>query len=770
MNTFISKLIGRLLAFTLCVSLVLCACPALAAQGDALILRSGVDGVDSVSIMSMAYVDDTLYIMDYEKFFTYDGALHAHELTLPTQRQNANADLLALITDDNKVRALVVEYLVHIDGETYMSAVAGLYLYTLTANPEEAVTLTDPVSLDFTRLVDGEEGYEYLREVSYPFIQDGKLVFVTYTEYGSAAMVYDLESGKLDEYIMEELSRLIKYKDGKVLTSLSSYDEYDYTSMYKLGTLDLETGDIEVLFNFGVPEYSQPMGIVYEAKTNNLYYLLTGELMRIQDMNPATAISVNSVQIDSWSNCPPILTEDGFYIATDYGTVVKRNTDPSARPERNLMIQQTYHDAVTNAYYAFEKFHGDVEIGFKDNVNDIIQAMMSHDDSMDIYYLPINSKEYAAMFSRGYLAELTSSAKLTALAEDMYPAIRSTIEKNGELYALPITIGVNSRMGMSIEAMQKLALSEDDLPRTWKELFEFFEAFPTLAQSNAGVTLFDNYYTRNDIKRSLFYNIISEYMLYMQKHESMEMSFDTKIFRELMEALENIDYEALGVPEEITDDMWRQMGEPRLMGVPSVGLMTTYADISAYVYSLEYTTPLLLSFLPDEKPLLHSDLYVMVINPFSKERALAIEFLETLADKLPAITRTQLSQTLNEPVKNEYYEESIKNQMEYVESLKEQLATVDEEFKPAYQELIDEQLKYIEEFMLKNEYDISLESIANYRKYAQFIAPEEFFGMDEEGSKEFSMLLDQYFDGAINVDTFIKSVDSKLRMMMLEGI
>ena len=57
-----------------------------------------------------------------------------------------------------------------------------------------------------------------------------------------------------------------------------------------------------------------------------------------------------------------VLTEDGYFIAADYETVVRRNTDPSQRAQTRIVVQDAYADAIDRAYYAFTGANPDVEV------------------------------------------------------------------------------------------------------------------------------------------------------------------------------------------------------------------------------------------------------------------------------------------------------------------------------------------------------------------------------------------------------------------------
>lgn len=77
---------------------------------------------------------------------------------------------------------------------------------------------------------------------------------------------------------------------------------------------------------------------------------------------------------------------------------------------------------------------------------------------------------------------------------------------------------------------------------------------------------------------------------------------------------------------------------------------------------------------------------------------------------------------------------------------------------------------YREDYEKNNQYDASAESIAKYRDSAQYIVVATNIGMDEETSSEYYEQRNQYLDGAITLDEFIRNIDQKLQMIVLEGM
>ena len=165
--------------------------------------------------------------------------------------------------------------------------------------------------------------------------------------------------------------------------------------------------------------------------------------------------------------------------------------------------------------------------------------MMTQVTTPDIYTLYVDSAEYSAVFGRGYMAELTDSEILADFAAAVYPAIQEMIQKDGEVYGLPLEAYGFGDLSYSPEAFERLGLTEEDVPSSWMEFFDLLGRLPDYLENDPDVTVFSS--------------LMDSYMLYISQPEN-EFAFDTPLFRELVAAFEAVDFEALGVSEEGTED------------------------------------------------------------------------------------------------------------------------------------------------------------------------------------------------------------------------
>lgn len=768
------KTVRRLLAALLALSTLLFSLPALAGAGDITIFRTGDEGRYE-SLRSLVYYDSTLYIFTYgTNYYTWtreSGAPveHAFDQSVFQREDMGYTDLRCVVAGPDGMYALIL-WNDPTGDENGSTTLGDVKLCPIEFAEDGSASVGEGVELDWDDMTSYYDEYEYSREVRAPFITGNLLTFFTYGDGGESNEIfaYDIETGDYEQYETESddgtlnIQSYTRYKDGTGL--IASYNYSDETRSVEFYTIDLESGDVELAFSLPTTNYSMPTNLLYDEKTDFLYYTLDGELKRMSGFDPATVEAVAAVQINSWSELSPAITEDGYFICSDYQTVIARSTDPTARAARKLTVYTGYNQALESAYYTFAAKHTDTDVVLSQSYADITEAMMNQSTAVDIYTVQVNSDDYGALYDRGYLAELTQSDALMNLVSEMYPDIQSAVMKDGQLLALPVEMYTGNAMSYNPEAWELLGLTEEDVPGTWTELFQFLQRLPELV-GDTGVTAFDGYMTQSDARNTLFYNVLGAYMLYLKKADGVEMAFDTQILNDILIEFEKIDFEALGLPEEYSEDSYAYKEDAR-----TKILFQTYANISISAYQDQYATPMLLSFEDGAAPMIEVYLSVAFVNPYSENRDLAIEFLEDAVGNLSPSFLGSACPGRNEPIRNAYYQETVDYYEEQIESIQAELEKAGEDDKANWQEQLDAWEGYLAEFQEYGAWDASEESIAEYRKYADFFAVSEYFGMDDTNSGEFYAQIQQYLDGTVDRSTMLKNIDKKLKMMLQEGM
>ena len=97
----------------------------------------------------------------------------------------------------------------------------------------------------------------------------------------------------------------------------------------------------------------------------------------------------------------------------------------------------------------------------------------------------------ARLIDKGYAADLSGYPELMAVAGRMDARFTESVMRDGKLYGLPVSL-YTSGMGVNADTMEKLGLTQDDLPTTWLEFLDFAANFYyDYGEENADVALMD---------------------------------------------------------------------------------------------------------------------------------------------------------------------------------------------------------------------------------------------------------------------------------------
>lgn len=785
----------KLLSMILMLAVILLPVSALAASGDAILLRRGEDGYNS-SVFSIAEVDGDLYALTYDGLYVFASGetkpVH-YDFPLSSAVDDGDDDedtavsrsVSALIAYEGRPCVIVAGMETEYEGvgeeRMSFSTVEGVWLCELTLEDGKAAVGEELTELDWSDLVLGGGDSEYLAQCDLPTVVGDTLYFASYDEsYERVLVATDLTDGDTDVYYPADLGAEISldsfcaYKDGQLLVLETEWGEDE--SAVKLYAIDVENEEATELLTLATGENASATGLAYRADTDTVYCIMDGEICAMTGMDASALQRVAEIPVSYIGSTAPIVTEDGFYIAADadYAALVRRNTDPAQRAQTRITVQDTVGSAITEAYYAFGETRGDVEVVMLQRTEDVVQAMMNRSTDVDVYCVNVDSAEFDAVYSRGYMAELTESEAISAFLENCYPFAREVCEKDGEIIAVPVTLFMDGR-GYDPEAFARLGLTEEDVPKTWAEFFGSLGSLAAKIAEEPGMTLFEGFSDYETARMTFLSAMIADYMDYISLPEN-EFAFDTEAFRAALAAYEAVDWSNLGLPAPDVDD--GLSGGVSVIEIEIGGrtehntLYSPYTNVSADGYTARAAfRPLLLSFAEGEQPHISATLYVAFVNPFSAHRDTAIDFLETVTEELDALTRIHLCPDENEPVRSPWYEDNLKGFDQSVANAEEQLAKAEtEEERQAYEELVEEYKQYREDYLKYDAWTASEESIAIYREYASSIRVKRNIGMGGENSEAFYELQQQYMDGMISADEFIRGVDGKLQMMMKEGM
>ena len=780
------KKLMRILALALCLMMMVPA--ALAAEGDAVVARSG-EGTDGFQdyIRYMTALDDTVYLLGGNGVYTYrvgesdvtkacafeNGLTLPEELLSEDEGVTTNIDsLYGMFGRDGSLYLLatIMESWSEGNGEEtlYYNRVRDeAVLFELVLGEDGTASLTEADRYDWIDLIQEEDNYSYARGSNGSTYLDGKLYFRSQDEsWNDVVYCLDLDSGDLST--IDELASaqsLCAYADGKLLAVLYNWEK---PTEAIIASYDPEAGSIETLLELTVPEYTYPQGLVADTESGEVFYVRQGAIWSL-DLESGESEEVCDMPVETDYGATPVLLQNKYYVTYSYQGVAVRNIHPSDGEKAAYTLRvadNSYSNVLTNAYYDFTNTHGDAMVVLShDYMNDsqMIEDMMNRSDAWDIYVRSSSDESYDAVFKRGYMAELSGSESLNQLVDSFYPTIQEQLKRDGHLVALPVEVYEGSCVGVNLKALEKLGLTVEEIPTNWEDLLRFLaEDLPDLLPDDGTVSLYESGTDARSARDQLMNMILTDYNKYLQ-YSGIEQGYNTEIMNRLLNLLDEIDFTRLGQPEEIDWDNYEWTWD-------EAGYLLTYGSYLPSSYSGEETRTLPLSLTADTPFVLSLDCNVIFVNPFSKNVDKAIEFVEAVADRLSNSVIYALDPSKTEPIRSSYYEEAKQESQKYYEDLKKQYDEAEEADKQMLEEQLAEYEKYLENF--DNYYwEVNPDSIAWYHEHDDMVRISGFNMMYGQGdaSEEIWNLRSQYAEKQITAAEFLEGIDKKLQMMILEN-
>lgn len=750
----------KLVSILLCaVMLMMIPVQALAAQGD-VIIDSSSDSIKN-GFQSWCSVGDALYIMPYDSsdepeqtFYVHRaGEAEATEYTvqLGEPLEEESYEDVNIMSNGEKILALrtVTSY-----GQGAYSMKAELYEITIEGDKAVGTLIGEP---DWSMFAT-EDGY-YNSPNDIIGVGD-YLLGRYYDDMGTVGMVrMSLSDLKFVQCEFEgDLVSITPYLDGKAL--IQNYADGEGRKV-QFQSYDPASDTFEMLIELEVEQYDSFYGLACDSETGAVYYTNAGEIFELNLQTGEISEALTDMPVSPNYGQNAVMLTGGYYAMASYEAYAIRNIHPEQKASRTLKVyDNSYETYVTKGFYRYANAHGDVSMVVSREYSDVanlVEDMMNRSDDVDVYIIRSESSDYEAVFNRGYMAELTGSEKLKAAAERMYPEVREALSINGELCALPINFEFNLPL-LQEENLARIGLTPEDIPTNWSDFLDFLiEDLPGMLPEDGSVSLADPWTSDAWAKQCMFEMIFDSYQQMLKKDPD---AVSTNQIVELLQKLEKVDFGALGQPSQdsMDDEEYYYDNHYYLMELNTYCTLQTVSNYPPLVLSLTADTPRLFSLTAT----------VAFINPFSKNKDLALELMEELADSLPYGVTYGLYTDMNEPIKNDYYEEGLASLQKALEEQKAEYEKADAIDKQALKEGI-ERLEETLAGYSKYQYDLSPEAIewihTNMPLFA--IKGENWLYSDDSG--EAYELVNQYAEGQIDARKLMDGIGKKIQMMLMEG-
>ena len=766
----------RMIALLLVLVMTLCAAAAWAAPGDTTLFARDYDANNSPSVTTAVAVGDTLYMLVNQ--FDEELSDNIFSLYRYTQGQSSEPELLA-----NKLcytrwystmeDAKAAQANIGADPETgfgyLFSDGEKLYGFNTLNGEIASLTFADGAmsrevvcTVATNDLYIQEEDYSYMVDINGLCCMNGHVYFASSDWRGSEPkyFLYDinLDGGAVTKLSLAyQVNNMMPYKDGLLLCYVpSSWDDSANREIpAQLMTINPADGAMVSVKEMEGTAYIYTLA--YDAAKDTVYYFTESTLWGMTGMGaPFKAAYANQSYVDSMtifsSGYAALWSSDGLEI---------HNLDPAYLPTKTLTLIGSWRDAAARK---FTQENPDIPLIFSEQyygMADLGQAMVSGDTTIDVIRTNVENG-FDNLLEKGYCADLSSSQKLMDYVNSLYPALRDEVMKDGKLYAIPVTL-YGSTLSYMPSKLEEIGLTEEDMPTTFVELCEFITRWNNEWIDDESKTNVMPFCTTMSNRSVVFDLMLKAYLDYYDA-KGEPLTFDTPEFNAMLTALDNMDASNLDMPANMSDQEYDEYYQLYSGVFVDRGLLSTAEGEYAAV-------PLKLSIGEDKDFTVGTTMEVLFVNPRCANLPEAIKLLECYVDTLDESYKILMCPDCNDPVENQYYQETLKNFQDSLAELQEQLKTADD----AEKRDLEDTIKYYEDSLNNKEsfrWDYSAQTIAQYREIGDHVFARHanvLYSAGNDTSTQLRSLHERYVQKQITRDQYIKELNQKARMIVLEN-
>lgn len=764
-----SGIIRRAAAAALAIALMLSALGAQAAEKRNIMLMGETNNYftatqeelsQSQYIQSIASLGDTLYLLGDRALFYWRPDMDKAQSTNLVFR-SSDPETMESRTDVSLNRIAAA------DGKLYGINADSYEVYRIDGEPS-SLTITSMCTL--SGLSDVSRSGEVYIDTSIITIS-GDTLYLVANDYTSASVGYsmymfDLNTGERRVSKVNDVHTISLYKEGQLL--LKAYDDEsmwdENTGNYRTPTVSVyDIASDSIIQTVEATGITQPYsfgGFQYDAASDTLYFLNGSDVMSVKDL---TFPGKRSAYLPTagYESMPTALLESGMYAMCSYSSsgVTVRGLDMPGLDSGALTI---YGDYGSNAHNTFVNNHPEINVTtsneYMDDMEKLASSMIAG-EGMDVLRLEANYSPVERLIDKGYALDLSGYPEIVECVNKMYPALTRLVMRNGRIYGVPVSM---NSWGLSIDdnILEQIGLSADDIPTNLMDLMDFVAYWEDdYGDDFPDIRCMDD----TDLRNSFLQNIMSYYVSYCIQ-QGQELSFNTDLFRSLLNKLESVTFPDTGWSEDMSISDWDEYyskGSLMYWGGSSVTDLTNY----------RYQRPVTISLTKDTDPIISTDIALFIVNSKTQRPDQAVMYLREYVENMGDDPNFEYASSpdKNEPFVNPRYESDLAEWKKSVATMEKQLETCEPSEKQDLQRTIEYYKEMIDNTDMK--YFISPEAITYYRENIApyLVVPGKTpLSWESSGNNDLHTQIELYRQKAISTDQFIKEIDKRVRMMRLE--
>lgn len=568
-------------------------------------------------------------------------------------------------------------------------------------------------------------------------------------------MTFDLTDGSIRSIPVERLMMAYDWQPGQALLWIQKEENGIICDLYVYDA----ASDTQTLLQENVTVGKWESGI-YDTDTGA--YLA----VRQQQVIATTDFAVGQALATMPEACAYIACTENSIIGATFTSVYVRDRNASASATMRIWGNDGLDaEAVTE----FVEQHPEISLAqetestLRLKAKEIAEAF-AQEDAPDILLMTLRdsigeadgSWALDALLEEEALADLSFCEEAVTYGERLNTVFRDAVMKDGKMYALPLHATSTGGFFANRELMQKIGLTDEDIPTSLTELCAFITRWnDEYTEKYAAYAPLDE---TEDYRERMLDLMVREWIGYCQAN-GMALTFDHPIFREMMDALDNMRADKIEQQNEHVNEDDSDYKQPLIWTNGTVvSNFSNYNVSDASRYFLRMT-------LTPEPDFCHgiTQMTVLMVNPNTQNRALISELIALALSRQSEENQCVLLRDYEQPVEYSSYALVAASYESEIEALQKELETVADWHKSSLKSRIAELQEEADRMRVADRWALAPDTITLYQ---QTILPVSYLRrpgiLVRDTADTLGDLMARKVSGELSTEDFIAQADALL--------
>ena len=395
------------------------------------------------------------------------------------------------------------------------------------------------------------------------------------------------------------------------------------------------------------------------------------------------------------------------------------------------------------------------------NARKTMEALVSRDPYIDLYVLDTEEDMIDSILSKGYLLPFSPDSESFRFVEGAYPSVRQCVMKEDKAYLLPLSLRSHV-FAFVQDVFQEMNLRD---PLNFNLYIEALHAWMGGLNEEYPEYSFGH---RESLREEL-YSLAFDLYRHTQRSRGEELAFDSPLFREMMNRLDQLSASELSSLGSLSDEE-RSIYEGFSI-LPITDSYWNYAPEQEHEYQSmgNQWKPVILSANEHTPSAARADMSLLGISAFSKNADAAFRFADHCRGALSESFSAMLLPDKSEAIENPQYDIEVGRYTSVIQALELDIALTRE--RGGNPSGLEQDLFYFQSLLARSEQTIKyiltcaeLECV--HQKMDSLYVPNDIHRAEDQSGLQ--NLFDQYVFGVLSLDQFISQADSTLRLIRHE--